>query len=139
MSIAIGEACPTCHHVRRVRKNVLSHAVAASALAAYGHFAEGEYFYAPDLEALPGVRDSHEFSILAYWDMIQEKPETRSDGGRAGWWMFTEHGEAFVMGDLRVPKYAEIDDGDFIGLSGPRVTIYQCLKKGFDLREVLGE
>ena len=75
---------------------------------------------------------------LRYWGLIEELPEVREDGGHAGWWRVTEKGQAFLLGQITVPKYAKVYDGHCQRLDGKQVSVDQCIRKRFDLRELLG-
>jgi hypothetical protein len=93
-----------------------------------------DFGYIPNLPA-----KSREEGKLVHWGLVVETQEPRPDGGRAGWWRVTEKGEAFIRHGLKVPKYALIYDGRFLGYDDPNelIDIKDALTKKFNLEELM--
>jgi hypothetical protein len=83
--------------------------------------------------------ETHEFSQLSWWNLIEELPEAqREDGGRAGWWRLTWLGERFVINRTYVPKYARIYDSRVLGLDATEnVSIIDAIGTKFNYRDLM--
>lgn len=81
---------------------------------------------------------SREEGKIAYWGLLEELPEPREDGGRAGWWRVTPKGEKFILHGLRVPKIAVVYNAVCTEFDATEmVTIRDCLGDKFDLAELM--
>lgn len=121
-----GVTCECCGQLAKVYRRKIHAVMARDLLLSYrraDHDGRG-WFHLPTL--LPDTRGG-DFGKLAYWRLIEELPERREDGGRAGWWRITDDGEAFATRRLRVPKYARVFDSHLLGLTGPYAGIEDAL------------
>jgi hypothetical protein len=127
-----GIECPCCGQFAKIYKRTVNSGMARSLITMYK--ASGR-----EWQHVPTTTDraSREEGKLAYWGLLEESEEVRTDGGRAGWWRVTEDGEKFVKGCLSIPKYAYVYNGEVVKLGGDKVFITKCLGKGFIYRELM--
>lgn len=86
---------------------------------------------------LPFIQQrSRDFSTLRFFDLIEQRPGEREDGGAAGWWRVTDKGVRFLQGNESIPKYAKVYDGRRLGFDGPEVTVRDVAPK-FKLRHLM--
>lgn len=126
-----GDHCPLCNQMAKMYKRKINSTM-ARALINLWNLCGRSFGHGP---SLPG--DSHEISQLVWWGLIEEESRIRPDGGRAGWWRITDKGELFVTGQLNVPKYAKIYDGNVFGLEGDPTNIQDALGSKFNYEELM--
>jgi hypothetical protein len=130
-----GAPCPCCtQRAQRYRRKLNSSAI-------YGliqmYRAHGmNWGHAPTTSTVSRV--GGELARCRYWNLIQEATEKRDDGGRAGWWRITPHGEEFLRNQIRVASHAFIYDNrlqklDFTNL----VSCREALGRKFDYDELM--
>jgi hypothetical protein len=127
-----GVRCPACSQFAKVYRRKINSGMARSLIAMYR--AGGTNFI--HLATSIGSR-SREEGKLRYWGLVEEQTDARPDGGRAGFWRITHTGELFVLGKLLMPQYAEVYNGECLGLGGDLVGIRQALGDGFDYSELM--
>lgn len=127
-----GTRCPCCTQMAKVYKRTIHAKMARDLVRSYREVGTAWYH-------VPSVITGHPGDLVKcrYWGLMQEDTEKRDDGGRAGWWKITPTGEAFVLHQLAVPKYARLYDGRRLSLEGPNVTIVDCLGKKFNYSELM--
>lgn len=131
-----GERCPCCTQYTKVYKRKINSSMAADLIAMYRAYAT-EWGYLPTLRRRASRKGNREESKLRYWGLVEEEIERRPDGGRSGWWRVTEDGARFVRMEVTLPKYARIFDGRCLGLTGPPVSIRDCLGDAFNYDELM--
>jgi hypothetical protein len=132
-----GHACPCCTQLVKVYKRKVNSSMAADLIAMWRAF-HREWGYLPDLRRHASLKGNREESKLRYWGLVEEEPERRPDGGRAGWWRVTPKGADWIQQRTWIPKYALIYDGKFLRYDGSeRVTIRDALGDGFDYNELM--
>ena len=131
-----GVECPACFQFAKIYRRPVNSSMARGLIATYRAFGR-EFGYLQDVRRANGETDNREESKLRYWGLLEEEPTRRPDGGRAGWWRVTQHGEQWIRGEVVIPKYAEIYNGECLGLIGEPTTIRQALGKKFDLAELM--
>ena len=139
----VGVVCPCCTQRAQAYRRTI-HASMATALIRIYHETAFTYITPPphivmdfgeawvrfaDVLAHNQIADA---AKLRYWGLLVEQPETRLDGGRRGLWRITYRGYEFVRGEMSVPRYAVVFDGNLLQLEGEPVTIQQCLGNAFD-------
>lgn len=132
-----GVSCPCCGQMAKVYRRKINSSMARGLIAAYRE--NGLTFgWLQDVRRMQGETDNREESKLRYWGLMEEEPERRPDGGRSGWWRVTSEGEAFVRGQIRVPKYAFLYDGFCLRLDhGEMVTISDALGTPFNYDDLM--
>lgn len=131
-----GERCPCCTQFTKVYKRKINSSMAADLIAMYRAFGT-DWGYLPNLRRRTSRKGNREESKLRYWGLVEEEIERRPDGGRSGWWRVTPDGERFVRLEITLPKYARIFDGRGLGLTGPPVSIRECLGQAFSYEELM--
>lgn len=130
-----GVECPCCTQFAKVYRRKIHTTMAADLITAYrvtGH----HWFHLPTL--LDG-RHPGDFGKLAHWELVVEMPAVRADGSnRAGWWRVSDHGRRFVLGEIRVPKYAHLYDGRLLKLDRSEwVSIRDALGDRFNYDDLM--
>lgn len=128
-----GVVCPACGQYAKVYKRKINSGMARSLIAMYR--AGGTSWV--DVTKVTDRR-SREEGKLAYWGLVEEFPEGREDGGRAGMWRVTNLGASFVNGHCSVPQTAEVYNGICLRTYGPETSIVTALGDKFDYRELMG-
>ena len=130
-----GAICPCCGQFAKVYDRQINTGMARSLAKMYRRGLEWQH-----IPTTIGAR-SREEGKLAYWGLVEESTEPRSDGGRAGWWRVTPHGAAFIQGKIRLPKYALVYNAECLELDDSRGTVgfRDCLGAGFDFEELMRE
>lgn len=121
-----GVDCPVCTQLAKVYRRKI-HAAMARDLIIARRVAGPDWFH---VRTTLG-HDGGDFAKLACWSLIVEYDAVRDDGGRAGWWRITDRGRAYVLDQLRVPKYARIYDGRLLNLTGDLVGVRDALGTRF--------
>lgn len=130
-----GARCPCCtQHAKVYRRKI--NAGAARALIVMWQRVGQNWCHVPSTEHLSRV--GGELARLRFWALIEESPEPREDGGRAGWWRLTEHGKQFILDQVRVAKYARVYDGRCLSLDhGEMVGIRDVLGSNFNYSDLM--
>lgn len=128
-----GLMCPCCgQYAKRYRRRINS-GMARSLIRIYRR---GKLDWVHIPTSVPAR--SREEGKIAYWGLLEELPEPREDGGRAGWWRVTPKGEKFILHGLRVPKIAVVYNAVCTEFDATEmVTIRDCLGDKFDLAELM--
>jgi hypothetical protein len=129
-----GEKCPLCTQFAKVYRRKITSPMARGLIKQY-RLAGVDYVHSAELVK----SETHEFSQLSWWNLIEECPDAvREDGGRAGWWRISERGRQFVLYRIEVPKYAYIYDGRVLRLdTDETVSIVDALGTRFNYRELM--
>jgi hypothetical protein len=131
-----GTRCPCCNQMAKVyRRRVNSQQVRALLLLYRKRSTQFAHVTTVD-KSLEG--NGGDLSKLRYWGLTEEMPETRPDGGRAGYWRVTELGEKWILERATVARYARIYDGKLLSLDGPQTNVRQALGTKFDLSALMG-
>ena len=128
-----GVDCPACGQTAREYRRSMTATCARVLLALYRQ--DPAFVHLPTLaaEQLPDVAHQGGYLTLAhYWQLIEEEPTVREDGGRAGYWRLTAAGRDFVEHRCTVPRYAHIFNGRRRRYSGVQVSITAVLGARFD-------
>lgn len=132
-----GAICPCCGQFARVYKRTIHRAMARWLLGLYRRWFNDCRWYSTGEDWSRLI--TADAAKLAYWGLIQQKDHDPSDTKRrsSGLWQPTLRGIHFISGQLSVPKFAVVFNGQLLGLQGPNVMIETCLGKGFDYRELV--
>lgn len=129
-----GATCPCCTQFAKVYRRKINSGQARSLIRMYRADKSRGYVHVPSL----GAR-SREEGKLRYWGLVEEERTRRPDGGRSGYWRITDLGERWVLGQVKVPKYARIYDKRCLGLDEDEsASIYDALGDKFDYNELMG-
>lgn len=134
---ADGITCPCCGQFAKEYPRKVNSSMARDLICLY-RVAGLEFAYLPSVRRKTGSRDNREESKLRYWSLAEELRDVkRPDGGRAGFWRVTEHGEAWILGLATITKYAIVYDNECLGFEGDQVTIRDSLADRFDYDELM--
>jgi hypothetical protein len=128
-----GHRCPLCTQMAKVYPRTI-HATMARELIRCYRAAGTDWFHVPTVIGHNGG----DLLKTRFWGLMEEEMLTREDGGRAGYWRITAIGEAFIQRRLNVPKHARVFDNRRLSLSGPPVSIADCLGTKFRYDELMG-
>lgn len=131
-----GTICPCCDQRAQVYRRTINATMARQLITAWRSVRDnpGQWFHLGRAVGYAGG----DIAKVKHWDLLEEATEvTRADGGRAGYWRFTELGAAWVQGLALVRRDAYVYANRLIKVDGPHQTIQQRLGKKFDLRELL--
>lgn len=130
-----GTKCPACGQHAQVYRRKINGRQADAIIALYRKHGM-DWGHVPTIA--PRLRgDGGMIALLRYWGLVEESPELRDDGGRAGWWRVTDLGRDFVLNRVTVPKYARIYDSDLLSLEGVQVSIRDALGERFNYEELM--
>lgn len=126
-----GAPCPLCAQHAKLYKRKINSGMARSLIHMY-RSAGKSWIHV----RLIGAR-SREEGKLAYWGLVEEQQGAGLHGGRAGYWRVTDKGEAFIQGQLKVPLYAKVYNGQVRGFDGSSVSIKDALGTKFNYEELM--
>jgi hypothetical protein len=135
-NLAKGVRCPCCGQLAKLYRRKLTSAMVKSLVAMYRR-AGVEFVHVPTIDTGDPTRRGGDAAKLRFWNLIEEMPEARPDGGRAGWWRVTRSGVAFLTGGLTVPKYVLIYDNEFFGYSGEAISVREACGNHFNFDELM--
>lgn len=128
-----GAPCPCCTQFTKVYRRILNAGMAQSLGRMY-QAAGTDWQHVPTTT----VGGSREEGKLRYWGLVEEADE-RQGGQRAGWWRVTETGEAFLKGEIRLPRWALVFDSRCLGLDDQKmVSIHDVLGDQFNYSDLMG-
>ena len=137
-----GARCPVCKQFAKMYERKLYSSQAAALIYLYKNFDREEFVHKTDLlksKNLRGTFGGGDFAKLAYWGLIEEKPNEEDPEKRSsGYWRITPEGERIVEGKIRVRSHVKIYDSRFFGFTGDEVSIQDCLGKKFSYSELIG-
>jgi hypothetical protein len=128
-----GHRCPLCTQMAKVYPRTIYSTMARELIRCY-RAAGTDWFHVPTVIGHNGG----DLLKTRFWGLMEEEMLTREDGGRAGYWRITAIGEAFIQRRLNVPKHARVFDNRRLSLSGPPVSIADCLGTKFRYDELMG-
>lgn len=139
-----GLKCPACcQHVQAYWRTInAGMAVSAVRMLRLHNQAPGQFIHVPSEIG----RRSAEEGKLAFWGLVEEEATLRADGGRAGYWRLTKKGVEWARGDIKVPRYAVVYNGQIDGeptaysKSGIRkrdVSVFDALGRRFNYQKLL--
>jgi hypothetical protein len=76
-------------------------------------------------------------SRLRHWGLAEQESKARPDGGKSGFWRCTDTGEAFLLGDLALPKYVHVYNGEAKFFSGPEIKVEEALGLNFNYNNMM--
>lgn len=148
-----GATCPCCAQFVKLYKRPFNKSMAYVLLliARYYRRVEvqpDEWLHVPSYIAEVAVGNPRraaavrgDWAKLKFWGLIEEKPETRSDGSpRVGYWRLTALGRQFVAREIKVPSHVYLYNGEPLQRAVERqITIDDALGTEFSYAEIMGE
>lgn len=129
-----GTTCPCCDQHAQVYRWALYGTAAAMLIKLWRAGGTTEYVESRSVKQRGQGGDG---TRLRFWDLAEEQDGRREDGGKSGWWIVTELGEAFVLRQTSIPKYVHVYNGRRLRKFGPPVWIDDVLGKRFDYRGLM--
>lgn len=115
--------CPVCARSAKIYRRPLNRGMAESLRRMYqDHGTEWQTI---------GLTKQREESKLVWWGLVERGTETREEGGSAGRYRVTELGEDWLLGDIRVRKYAFDYAGNCLELTGPEIRFEDAMGEPF--------
>jgi len=130
-----GARCPCCTQYAQVYRWSLYSTAAAMLIRLYRVGGVDEFVESKTVK-YPG--QGGDATRLRFWELVEQEPERRPDGGRSGWWRVTEQGRLFLLGATTIQKYAYVFDGRCLRFDGPPVSIRDALGTKFEYDALMG-
>jgi hypothetical protein len=139
--LRVGAKCPCCGLMAKIYKRKINSGQAWGLIVFHQHVGGlPTWAHAPSVPGLATI--GGDWAKLEHWGLIEESTEPRGDGGRAGWWRLTPIGLAFVLDQLRVPRFTYLFDGRPVPIVEPdsdkTVSIREALGSRFNYAELMG-
>jgi hypothetical protein len=136
-----GACCPVCRQFVKLYRRKLNSAMAYSLILVDRYFRKPdaeEWLHTPTYMRSMKARD-RDMGYLKYWELIEEKPAKRDDGGKhAGYYKITDLGKEFVARRARVKKYLFLYNGELVSRPDERsVDIVEALGSRFNYQELM--
>jgi hypothetical protein len=148
---AAGCVCPCCDRPYKVRRRRIGAAMVAVLIEIIRltEFRHGRDWVHVQDAVIPsllrrGVKVAGgDYAKLRYWHLIEGRADNQTSGlpiaGSGGLYRATASGVLFARGSLTVHRFADVLDGRVERLHGPRVTVHDCLRDGFNYAELVGD
>lgn len=138
-----GTHCPCCQQYARNYKRKLNSGMARSLIHIYNWYTQQKtrkpFLHVKDYLRENALHNSHDWTLLKYWDLLELKKEEREDGSsRNGYYRITQKGILFVEGKIKVWDHIYIYNNEVQGFSQDTLTIKQALGNKFDYAELMG-
>jgi hypothetical protein len=120
-----GAICPACTRKVRVYKRTIHASMANSLITMWwlGNRGSLDWF---------DYATRGDEAKLRYWDLIEDDPDRDSR------WRVTPVGQAFILGDVRMEKYADVFNTRCLARYGEMISIRDALASGgFDYEELM--
>jgi hypothetical protein len=138
-----GTECPCCHqHVKEYKRKLNSSMAYGLIILFKAHQRIGFNKYVKMNEEVAKLKipsSNIEYSKLAYWGLIEEKPNTNPKIKNSGFWMITTDGQDFVQNKMMMRKYARIYNKLCNGFDGPLINIKDALSSKFNYEELMNQ
>ena len=135
-----GVICPCCGQTAHLYRRALNAGMARALILLHRACPDAPYdqqwLYKPDVLRGVGAAARDE-SLLRFWGLLEDSQERRADGGKAGWWRVTNDGHSFARGNLRVPRYVTVYNGQSHGLEGPDIDVRDALGHRFNYDDLM--
>ena len=125
-----GVRCPCCNQFAKIYYRHITGRVVRALVNLYNR--RGNWQRLPPLDPSRG-----EAARMSYWNLIEERPVVREDGGRAGWWRITEKGVEWLNERIFIQEYARVYDSELLALMGSPYWVRDAVKNKFDLRKLM--
>jgi hypothetical protein len=125
-----GVHCPCCGQYAKLYRRKINAGMARALIVSY-RIGGGDYVHVTQL-------GSHEIAQLQWWQLVEEMPAKRPDGGRTGWWRPTGLGMDWIYRRARVPKYVLVYDGALQAKPhGDPISVADALGSKFNLADLM--
>ena len=136
-----GTECPCCNQFVKLYKRKITSSMARCLINLVQKFDKTkDYVWYEDIFSVLRIYGG-DFSKLQYWGLIENKPkdEDGKDTRSSGFWKPTLQGIQFVIGTLKVPKYALVYNNKVQGFSPNKESVEDALGSKYSYNEVMGD
>lgn len=141
-----GAQCPVCRQFVKRYQRKLNSRMAYALILIYYHFRSvgagtnhwldvNKYLLSKDVHS-----GAANVALLRFWDLLERKPDKKSDGNHSGMYRITDLGIRFVQGECRVPKYIYLYNSRVLKrdlLEVEQISIQQALGDRFNYTELM--
>jgi hypothetical protein len=131
-----GVICPCCGQIAKVYKRKLHTSMALTLINLYKKNENNDWVDVKDFLRINKLKNSHDWTLLRYWGIIEEKQKGEEKTKTSGLWRITEKGKLFVENRLEVPRHIYIFDTKLLGNSEQVTTIIDALGDKFNYNEL---
>jgi len=132
-----GCVCPCCNQHVQVYNRKLNSGMAITLIRIYKNVGN-EWVHVKEFLRTKKFSNSHDWTLLRHWDLLEEKDEKCPDQKCSGIWRITRKGIDFVRGKIEVPKFFYMYNKKAHGFSDEFVNINDCLGDRFSYSELMG-
>jgi hypothetical protein len=138
-----GTKCPCCDRFGKIYRRKLNSSMALTLIRMFNHEKKQSgwiHMISVGNFDLP----SRDYGTLMHWKLTEEKPGKKPDGNpEKGYYRLTANGRAFVLKQIRVPKYVYLFDNILLDVDEPEkdetVNISEALGNRFNYTELMEE
>lgn len=134
-----GIICPCCNQFIKKYRRKLHHSMAMTLIYLCRYDKKKyEWIYVKDFLRLYKLHNTHDWTLLKYWGLIQEKPKGEGTKTRtSGMWKVTEKGYLFIENKIRVPERIHLLNNIFLEFSDETTDVKESLGKYFNYEELM--
>lgn len=131
-----GCKCPVCKQTVKLYKRSLNSGMMYTMWHIFLEDKTGStYIHVKDLLRNKGAKNSHDWTLLAHWGLLEPHP-SKTERGK---WKLTHKGIDFIMGRLKVPDAILMYNNQIADVKGTVVTtsFKEALRNKFNLDEAM--
>ena len=132
--------CPCCNQPVKVYRRKLNARMTRALIEIYKASKNNEeYIHVGELlTSLKINAGNSEYSKLAYWKLLEIKPNTDPEKKDSGFWRLTDFGRSFVKNELSVFSHVFIYNTQRLAYDkGLKVNVIECLGKQFNYQKLM--
>ena len=133
-----GVICPCCNQFAKIYKRKLNSGMAITLIRIYNGVGV-DWIHVKDFLRSNKFSNSHDWTLLRYWGILQAKYAEQCDQKNNGYWRITQKGIDFIEKRVTVLSHVRLYDSNLLNLTGEQVTISDCLGSKFSYNELMGE
>lgn len=137
------DTCPCCQQYTKVYKRKLYSTPTIYLMALYKLMQVEDRYYHLN-EVMSSIKNWKTYNLVSdvgkaeLFGLVKRKGnDFMSDKKSTGYWKLTRTGIAFVRGEITIPKYAIVYNGEVYGYEGEQVDVGQCLGDKFSYSELM--
>lgn len=135
-----GTYCPCCESLVKIYRRTIS-GKSINMLSGLYNLAKaetGRYFHLSKVLRNSGQIQTSEFPKLRFWGLIKRLDiETDNGSNHSGHYSITQKGVDFLLGRLKIPKYASVYKNEVQEMSKELVTVYECRANKFHFQDLM--
>lgn len=131
-----GCKCPACGQHVQLYKRKLNSGMALVLIRLYKEYPD-DWVPVKEWLRIKKYKNNHDWTMLKYWELIEEKKNDDPKKKSNGYWRITNKGKNFVNFVITVPTHIHIYNKKFRGYSEEHTNIKNALKNHFDYEELM--